>query len=147
MRQSTVLSVGVRASERNKAMSKIVGVYREVIEKSDWVAIATAGPDGPHLAACCTCNVMAFGISEGEIRIPAWRYEKTGENLRRDPRIELLFVARDVPHADGPGQGCSVVGMGELLESGPAAECVKERFPWARGVLVVRVTSVRTHLP
>jgi hypothetical protein len=73
--------------------------------------------------------------------------EKTWENLQRDPRVELLFVARDVPHTDGQGQGCTVAGTGELQTSGPKAESVKARFPWSRGVLVVKVTDLKTHLP
>lgn len=130
-----------------KSMNRIEGVHREVIEKSEWVAIATAGPDGPHLAACWTRNVLALGIDEDEILLPAWRYEKTAENLSQDPRVELLFVAREVPHSEGQGQGCSVVGTGELQISGPKAERVKARFPWSRGALVVNVTGLRTHLP
>lgn len=128
-------------------MATIEGAFREVIEKSKWVAIATHGPDGPHLAACWTRNVLALGVGADEILVPAWRYEKTAENLRSDPRIELLFVARDVPHADGAGQGCTVSGTGELQTTGPKAESVKARFPWSRGVLVVKATGVKTHLP
>lgn len=129
------------------SMKRIEGVHREVMEKSEWVAIATTGPDGPHLAACWTRNVLALGIEEDEILLPAWRYEKTTENLARDPRIELLFVARDVPHSDGQGQGCTVTGMAEVLTNGPKAERVKARFPWARGVLAVKTTGVKMHLP
>ena len=128
-------------------MSKIEGVYREVIVKSESVAIGTIGPDGPHLAACWTRNVLALGIDADEILIPAWRYEKTDENLKRDPRVELLFVARDVPHTDGQGQGCTVVGTGEVLTTGPRAEAVKSQLPWARGLLVVRVVEHKTHQP
>ncbi len=127
-------------------MSRIEGVYREVIEKSEWVAIATAGPDGPHLAACWTRNVLALGLDGDEILIPAWRYEKTEANLRRDPRVELLFVAREVQRPDGQGQGCSVLGTGELQTGGPKAEAVRARFPWARGVLVVTIGQMKTHL-
>ncbi len=73
--------------------------------------------------------------------------EKTEEDLQRDPRVELLFVAREVPHTDGQGQGCTVAGTGELQTSGPKAESVKTRFPWSRGVLVIKVTGLKTHLP
>ncbi len=128
-------------------MNMIEGVCREVIEKSEWVAIATSGPDGPHLAACWTRHLLSLGVGDDEILIPAWHYEKTCENLQRDPRVELLFVARDVPHSDGQGQGCTVNGTGEMQTTGPTAERVKTCFPWARGVLVVKVTGLRTHLP
>ncbi len=128
-------------------MNKIEGIYREVIEKSDWVAIATTGADGPHLAACWTRYVLAIGIDGNEIVFPAGSYEKTSENLQRDPRVELLFVARDVKRATGQGQGCTVVGTGELQTSGPKVDKVKAQFPWARGALVVKVASLKTHLP
>lgn len=127
-------------------MAKIETVCKEVVEKSEWVAIATAGPGGPHLAACWTRNVLALGIEGDEILIPAWRYETTEANLKRDPRVELLFVAREVRRPDGQGQGCTVAGTGKLLTSGPTAEAVKAKFPWARGVLVVAIEKVTTHL-
>lgn len=128
-------------------MSQIEGVYREVIEKSEWVAIATAGPDGPHLAGCWTRYALALGIEDDEIVFPASRYEKTSENLRRDPRIQLLFAAGDVARPSGQGQGCTVLGTGALQTSGPKADKAKAQFPWARGALVVKVTGLRTHLP
>ena len=128
-------------------MSQIEGVYRGVIEKSEWVAIATTGPDGPHLAGCWTRYALALGIEDDEIVFPAGGYQKTSENLQRDPRIELLFAAGDVARANGQGQGCTVVGRGELQTSGPNADKVKAQFPWARGALVVRVVELKTHLP
>ena len=128
-------------------MNKIEGIYREVIEKSEWFAIATTGPDGPHLAASWTRYVLALGIDGDEILIPAGRYEKTGENLQHDPRVELLFVARDVRRSDGEGQGCTVIGTGELHTTGLKAESGRARFPWSRGVLTVKINGLKTHLP
>lgn len=127
-------------------MTKIEGVCREVIEKSEWVAIATAGPDGPHLAACWSHNVRASGF-EGEVLLfPAGGYRQTEENLKRDSRVELLFASRQVQRPDGQGQGCSILGKGELQTSGPRADAIKAKFPWARGVLVVTIEQVKTHL-
>lgn len=125
----------------------ITGACREVIEKSEWLAIATTGPDGPHMAACWTRNVLALGIDGEEICVPVWRMDLTAANLARDPRVEILFVARDVRNSDGDGQGCTVNGVGTVQTSGPRADAVRERFPWARGVLVVKVEGARTHLP
>ena len=128
-------------------MNKIEGIYREVIEKSEWFAIATTGPDGPHLAASWTRYVLALGIDGGELLMPAGSYKKTEENLRRDPRVELLFAAGGVSRPGGAGQGCSVIGTGELETTGPKADAAKAKFPWARGVLVVKVGELKTHLP
>ncbi len=127
-------------------MSQIEGVYREVIEKSEWVAIATTGPDGPHLAGCWTRYALALGIEEDEIVFPAGGYQTTAKNLQHDPRIELLFATGAVARAKCQGQGCTVRGTGELLTSGPQMDKAKAQFPWARGALVIKVTGVRTHL-
>ena len=117
-------------------MNQIPGVCREVIENSEWLAIATAGPDGPHLVACWTRNILPLAAGTDKILIPAWRFETTEKNLKLDPRVELLFVARDIKRAKGDGQGCTIIGTGELLTAGQQAEATRVRFPWARGVLV-----------
>lgn len=127
-------------------MNKIDGVYREVIERSEWVAIATAGPEGPHLAANWGHYVRTLGLEGDEILLPAGRYHKTEENLKRDNRIELLFASREVRRPDGQGQGCSILGTGELQTAGPKADAVKAKFPWARGALVIKIADVRTQL-
>jgi|YelNatPaOPRAMG01_1025707.scaffolds.fasta_scaffold21489_7 hypothetical protein len=110
-------------------------------------AIATIGSGGPHLAACWTRNILPLGAGADEILIPAWRLKTTEENLSLDPRVELLFVARDGPHTDGQGQGCAVIGTAEVRTVGLKAEAIKNRFPWAHGVLVVKVSGLKTHLP
>ncbi len=127
-------------------MTKIEDVPRQVIEKSEWVAIATAGPDGPHVVGCWGDYVRALGVDGDELLIPAGRFHKTEENLKHNPRVELLFASREMPRPDGQGQGCTVFGRGELQTSGRAAEAVKAKFPWARGALVVRIEAAKTHL-
>ena len=127
-------------------MSKLDNTCNEVIEKSEWVAIATAGPGGPHLAACWSQSARKLGIDGDVILMPAWRYFRTEENLKRNPRIELLFASRQVPRPQGQGQGCRIVGRGELQTSGPHADAVKANFPGTRGALVVTIESVETQL-
>lgn len=127
-------------------MTKIEGVCREVIEKTEWVAIATTGADGPHVVATWGDYVRAFGIENGTILIPVGLMRKTEENLRRDSRVELLCGTRQVPGAHGPGKGCSIVGRAEMLTSGATFDTVKARFPWARAALVVQAESVSAQL-
>ncbi len=127
-------------------MEKIEGVCREVVEKSEWVSIATAGPDNPHLAATWEDYIRRLGISDSLILIPAGHLHKTEANLKHNPRNELLFASRQVQGNHGAGRGCLVAGTGELQTTGAAASKVKAQFPWARGVLVVTIESAATQL-
>lgn len=77
-------------------MSIIEGVCKEVIEKSEWMAIATTGPDGPHLVGCWSHNVRALGIEGEVVLVPAWRLFKTEENLIHDNRLELIGHHRKI---------------------------------------------------
>lgn len=120
---------------------------RAVIDTSPWFAIATAGPEGPHQAACWTRNIQALDYTDTRIRIPVWRLEQTERNLLADPRIELLFVSSEVRREKGSGQGVSVLGHGEIHRSGPRLEEARQVLDWIDGVLIVTVRSWRFHLP
>lgn len=119
---------------------------REVIDTSQWFSIATTGPDGPHLAACWTRNILKLGYTDDEIVVPIWRLERTEANLRRAPHIELLFVSPSVGRAKGEGQGLSVMGTGQVFRDGPRAEQVIAALEWPAGALVVTITGWRLHL-
>ncbi len=127
-------------------MTKIEGKCREVLDKAEWVAIATAGPDGPHLAATWGDYIRALGIKDDEILIPVAGYKKTERNLAGDNRIELLCGTRQVQGGRGPGKGCRIRGKAHFQFSGELAEAAKKQFPWARGVMVVTAEEVREQL-
>jgi hypothetical protein len=44
------------------------------------------------------------------------------------------------------GQGCLIIGAGEILSSGDIVDAVKEKFPWARGAMVIHIEDVKTQL-
>jgi hypothetical protein len=128
-------------------VAAIEGDIRAVIDACEWVAIATTGPDGPHLAGTWGDYVRALRARDDEILIPAGGLRQTEANLAIDPRIELLFASRQVRGASGgPGKGCLVRGRAEVQTTGPAMDAVKARFPWARGVLVAHVERVTPQL-
>lgn len=128
-------------------MAKIEGTCKEVMDKAEWVAIATCGDDGLHLVATWGDYVRAIGIKDGNIIvIPAGKYQKTEANLKKDDRVELLAASKQVQGAHGAGQGCSLTGKGEIQTTGELAEAVRKKFSWARGALVIRVEQVRTQL-
>jgi hypothetical protein len=80
------------------------------------------------------------------IVIPAGHYNITEENLKKDDRVELLIASKQVQGNYGTGQRCCISGKGELQTSGKFAEMAKEKFSWARGALVIKVTEVSTQL-
>jgi hypothetical protein len=127
-------------------MPKIEGIVRAVVDNCEWVAIATAGPEGPHLAATWGDYIRALGFDDDVILVPAGGLRRTEANLKANPRVELLMASRAVGRAQGSGQGAILSGTAELQVSGAAADRVKARFPWARGALVITVENAATQL-
>ena len=126
-------------------MAKIEGVCREVCDASEYVVIVTQGPEGPHLAGHWD-NYMRI-VDPGEVVVfPVGRFQRTEQNLRANGRIQLMVASRKVQGTRSPGQGCVIDGTGEVIVAGDAVDLVREKFPWARGALVVRVESVSTQL-
>lgn len=127
-------------------MAAIEGACREVCEATEFIAIVTRGDDGPHVVGNWGDYMRALGPGTDTIVLPAGRYHRTEQNLRRDNRIQLLVASRKVPGDRSPGQGCLVVGTAEILTSGETADRVKARFPWARGALVIHVEQATPQL-
>jgi hypothetical protein len=127
-------------------MAKIVGICKEVLEKTEWIAIATSGPDGPHLVATWGDYVRALGIDGGTLLIPVGHMHKTEANLKHGNRVELLCGTRQVQGTHGPGKGCGVVGKAEFQTAGPHFDAVKAKFGWARAALIIHVEEAKTQL-
>jgi len=126
-------------------MAKIEGVCREVCNATEYVAIVTSGEDGPHVVGHWG-SYMFLDIEEGLVAFPVGRYQKTEQNLRNNPRIQLLVASKKVQGTKSPGQGCLITGTAEIIAAGDAVDAVRVKFPWARGALVVRVEEWRTQL-
>lgn len=127
-------------------MATIEGVCREVLEKTEWVALATVGTDGPHIVATWGDYVRALGIGDDQLLIPMGYMSKTEQNVKRDNRVELLAGTRQVAGAHGPGKGCSIVGKAHVQNAGAIFDAVKAKFPWARAALVVKAEKVEPQL-
>ena len=126
-------------------MARIEGVCREVCEATEYVTIVTNGPGGPHLAGHWG-NYMRI-VEPGEVVVfPLGRFQRTEQNLRADGRIKLMVASRKVQGTRSPGQGCVIDGTGEIVTAGEYVDLVREKFPWSRGALVVRVGAIETQL-
>jgi hypothetical protein len=129
---------------RKIIMTKIEGVCRDVCEATEFVTIVTTGDDGPHVVGNWGDYMRVLGIKENMIIFPVGRYQQTEKNLRRNNRIQLL--AKRVQGSRSAGQGCLIVGSGEILTSGDIVDAVKAKFPWARGAMVIHVEDVKNKL-
>ncbi|ODU07835.1 MAG: hypothetical protein ABS84_15685 [Rubrivivax sp. SCN 71-131] len=126
-------------------MARIEGVCREVSDATEYVCIVTHGPQGPHLAGHWG-NYMLIDEAGETVLFPIGRFQRTEQNLRADARIQLMVASRKVQGTRSPGQGCVIEGQGEVVIAGDDLERVRQKFPWARGALVVRVTATSTQL-
>jgi predicted pyridoxine 5'-phosphate oxidase superfamily flavin-nucleotide-binding protein len=129
---------------RRNAVAKIEGKVKEVMEKTEVVAIGTWGGDGPHLVATWGGFVRTIGIKDGEIIIiPAGGYHKTEENLKSNDRVQVLVASKEVERPQGSGTGFRLSGRGEVQTEGELVEMIKSKFSWARGALVIYVDEVK----
>ena len=127
-------------------MTGIDGVCRDICEATEFVTIVTMGDDGPHVVGNWGDYMRVLGITDNTIVFPAGRYQQTENNLRKNNRVQLLVASKKVQGTRSPGQGCLIVGTGEILSSGDIVNAVKANFPWARGALVIHVEDVKTQL-
>jgi hypothetical protein len=126
-------------------MAVIEGIVKEVLNKTEWVAIVTSG-EKSHLVGTWGDYIRELNIGGDRIVIPAGHYEKTEENLKTNNTVQLLIAAKDVKGSHGPGQGCIIEGEGKIETDGEIAEKVREKFEWARGALIINVKAATTQL-
>ena len=126
-------------------MAVIEGVVKEVLNRTEWVAIVTSA-EKSHLVGTWGDYIRELDIGEDRIVIPAGHYEKTEENLRSNNKIQLLIASKGVKGSHGPGQGCIIEGEGKIETDGEIVEKVRERFEWARGALIIEVKVAKTQL-
>ena len=127
-------------------MVNIEGMAKQVLENSEWVAIATTGAQGAHVVATWSEYILALGVREGRVLIPVGGMHATEENLKGDNRIELLCATRKVKGSHGPGKGCSIKGTASIVSDGDDYEAVHARYDWARAALVVVVDKIEDQL-
>lgn len=141
------IKVKYKLKKEEQIMTKIEGVCKELLEKTEFVTIVTWDENGPHLVGNWGDYLRTLGIREDNIILfPAGHYYKTEENLKKNKRIQLMVASKQVQGTHGLGQGCVIYGEGEIQTEGAYAEMAKEKFPWARGALVVNVKKIELHL-
>ena len=111
----------------------------DVLKKDGVVAIATLGPDGPHMVN--TWNSYARISENGRLLIPAGYFHKTEANIAVNNKVLVTLGSSKVKGINGPGTGFLIKGTAAFLTAGPEFEATKARFGWARATLAITIDS------
>ena len=112
----------------------------EVLKQDGVVAIATLGPDGPHMVN--TWNSYIRITSDGRLLIPAGYMHLTEANIAFNSHVLITLGSSKVAGNIGPGTGFLIKGTAAFITSGPDFDLLKAKFAWARATLAVTIASV-----
>jgi predicted pyridoxine 5'-phosphate oxidase superfamily flavin-nucleotide-binding protein len=112
----------------------------EVLKRPGVVAIATQGPDGPHLVN--TWNSYLRISPEGLLLVPAGFMQVTEANLKLDNRVLITLGSHEVAGLYGPGTGFLIKGTAAFVTEGPDFDVLKAKFDWLRATMAVTIESV-----
>jgi predicted pyridoxine 5'-phosphate oxidase superfamily flavin-nucleotide-binding protein len=111
----------------------------EVLKKDGVVAIATLGPDGPHMVN--TWNSYVRVSEDGRLLIPAGYFHKREANIAFNNQVLVTLGSSKVHGLQGPGTGFLIKGTATFLKEGAEFDAMKSRFGWARAALSITVDS------
>lgn len=112
----------------------------EVMQKDGVVAIATLGPDGPHMVN--TWNSYIRVTEDGRLLIPAGYMQHTEANVAFNDQVLVTLGSSKVAGRQGPGTGFLIKGRATFLTSGPDFDVLKARFAWARATLAITPEAI-----
>jgi hypothetical protein len=93
---------------------KIPESLLEVLKKDGIVAIATLGPDGPHMVN--TWNSYVRVSEDGRLLIPAGYFHKTEANIAFNNQVLMTLGSSKVQGLHGPGAGFLIKGTAKFLK-------------------------------
>jgi hypothetical protein len=111
----------------------------QVLKNDGVVAIATLGPDGPHMVN--TWNSYIRWSSDERILIPAGYMHRTEANIATNDQVLMTLGSSKVPGNMGNGTGFLIKGAAAFVTSGPNFDLMKSIFPWARATLEITISS------
>jgi hypothetical protein len=116
----------------------------EVLKQDGVVAIATLGPDGPHMVN--TWNGYIRLREDGRILIPAGYMQRTEANVAFNNQVLVTLGSAKVAGRHGPGTGFLIKGTAAFINAGPDFEVLKAKFAWARATLAITPDSIEQTL-
>ncbi len=141
-------SVPLRASSRALASMKppakkehtmIPDTLQKIMKQDGVVAIATLGPDGPHMVN--TWNSYLKVSPDGRLFIPAGYMHKTEANIAHNSKVLITLGSSKVEGLHGMGAGYLIKGTARFVLSGPDFDFMKEKFSWLRATVAVTIET------
>jgi hypothetical protein len=111
---------------------------RDVLRAEGSATFVTNGPNGPHLVA--TWQSYLDILDDETLAFPAGGYRATEENLGRDAKVQMVIADKHGP--SGSAIGFRLTGTAEVQSGQALHERMKAKYPWCRGVIVMRVARV-----
>ena len=113
---------------------------QKIIKTDGIVAIATLGPDGPHMVN--TWNSYVHVSEDGRLLIPAGYMHKTEGNIAQNPNVLITLGSSKVEGLHGVGAGFLIKGKAKFVTSGPDFDFMKAKYNWLRATMAVTIETV-----
>jgi hypothetical protein len=130
-----LIDIAAKKEERYMIPEKL----KEILKKDGVVAIATLGPDGPHMVN--TWNSYLRISQDERLFIPAGYMNKTEANIAHNPNVLITLGSSKVDGLHGMGAGFLIKGKASFVMSGPDFDFMKEKFSWLRATVAVTIES------
>lgn len=118
----------------------ITDTLKAVLQDEGIVAIVTQGKDAPHVVN--TWNSYITLTKEGHLFIPVGGMQATEENLHANNHISITIGSRNVQGLHYMGTGFLIEGTALIEKDGNPFQQIKEKFEWARAVLVIKPDKI-----
>lgn len=123
---------------------EIPGKLREVLKNEGVVSIVTQGEREPHVAN--SWNSYLTITSEGNLLIPVGGMNVTESNISRNANVLVTMGSREVHGLNSQGAGFLIHATAMFLFQGNEFDNMKQSFPWARAVLLIKPVTIKQTL-
>ena len=130
---------GLSQASVAKVTKTLTPLYREMIEASPFVALATVGPEGLDCSPRGDLGGMVRIIDETTLHMPDWRGNNRVDslsNIVRDPRLALMFL---IP---GSNTTMRINGRGVVSNDEALLESFEMDGKHPRTVVVISIDEV-----
>jgi len=112
----------------------------KILQHEGAASIVTNSDAVPHLTATWNSYIELDKI--GKLLIPAGGYHQTESNINSGSKLIMLIASKEVAGKQGMGTGLRLTGSAVFVTEGNVFNKTKNRFNWARAVLVFTVEKI-----